>query len=218
MLGKVAGFLVDLGGSILGALVGVLGGGEGELGGVDKSFLDLLVFFDYRFGFSIEAFDDRLKLFKEDIAVEADEVLELYLMATELFGAILTAERFVRAFGEAFGVAFIGDLPAHEDDECEAEERICIDRRDEQKRREEHCKIPIVDAAGGAAAVFHEPRLEGAEKEDADDVTDAVGEGNYCEEVFIDDMENIEREDGGIECDPYSRDGEGCFPRLIFRL
>ena len=84
------------------------------------------------------------------------------------------------------------------------------------ERGEHHCKIPVIYAAIGAATIFHKPSLEGAEKEDADHIANAVSEGDEYEYARVNDICEIEYSDRAVEGKPSRRDGESAPRGLQF--
>ena len=82
----------------------------------------------------------------------------------------------------------VGDLPFNKQRQREGDQDDCewihdvtvlsFGDDDEDERGEDHGEVPIVDAASGAAAVVHHPRLEGAEEQDADHVGDGIEQGD----------------------------------------
>ena len=77
-----------------------------------------------------------------------------------------------------------------------------------QKRRAEHQIIPIEDAAGGAASVVHPKGLEGAEKENADDVADTVESCQAHQKPQSQPASRVAEKDQGVSADP--RQGHQC--------
>ena len=90
--------------------------------------------------------------------------------------------------------------------------------RNQYERRTKHSEIPIIDAAGRTATVFHKPRLERTEKQNADHITHAVREADQDQDPRVDQSDGIEQGDRGIACDPDGGDETGLFGRLYFRL
>ena len=72
--------------------------------------------------------------------------------------------------GESLGMAVVGPFPTDQNRQRKRDEAIRVGVWDENKGREHHREIPIVDAAVGAASILHKPGLERAEKQDTDDV------------------------------------------------
>ena len=118
----------------------------------------------------------------------------------------------VRRLGKAFGMAAVGPFPANQDRQRKRDEAIRIGVRNEDQRCEHHREIPIVYAAIGTASVFHKPRLERAEKEDADHITNAVCKGDEDQNSRIYDTRKIYEPDYSVECKPSCRNGEGALP------
>ena len=119
-------------------------------------------------------------------------------MCTQLFFAFRAVEAFICFCREALGVKTVGQLPSDKESDCTAEEAISIPARNENKRREHHCEIPVIDSAGRAASVFHEPRLERAEEEYANDVADGVADRDEDKYSLVDDSGQVQRSDHGV--------------------
>ena len=138
-------------------------------------------------------------------------------MLAQLFVTMLTGNASVRRLGKAFGVAAVVPFPANQDRQRKCDEAIRIWVRNEDQRCEHHCEIPIVDSAIGTASVFHKPRLERAEKEDADHIANTVCEGDEDQNSRIYYIREIKDSDYSVECKPSRRNGEGALPRLKAR-
>ena len=132
---------------------------------------------------------------EETVFVFFEEASELTLVAAKLFFATGTIQTAVRVGCEAFGMHTVGDLPTQKQKQRKSEQGIRIYARKKDKRREHHSEIPIIDSAGRATAILHEPRLERAEKEDADDVADGIGDRDQEENAAVDDVCEIQRAD-----------------------
>ena len=154
--------------------------------------LDLILSFRFVFGFGGE----------EARFVFSEKSLQLFLVAAKLLLAIRAIEALVACCREALGVQTVGDLPAQEERQRTAEQAIGVKTRDEYEGREHHCEIPIIDAAGGAATVLHEPHLEGAEEQNTNDVTDGVRDGDQDQESSVEDVRKIEDSEHGVEGKP----------------
>ena len=111
-----------------------------------------------------------------------------------------------------FRVPAVGDFPAQQKNERTAEQAVIIHTRHEDEGGEHHCKIPVVNAAGRTAAVFHKPCLKGAEKQDADDVTDRIGKTDENQDALVNDAEEIQHTEQRIECNPDTCDQRSGFP------
>ena len=92
------------------------------------------------------------------------EALQLSLVAAQLLGTVFAGHEIIGVFREALGMPRECDLPPYQKKARHREQAPGIGRRHEEERREHHRKIPVVDAAGDAAAVLHHKGLEGAEK------------------------------------------------------
>ena len=109
----------------------------------------------------------------------------------------------------------IGEFPANEKQEGEAKEGIGVYTRNEDEWGEHHCKIPVVDATGGATSVFHNPGLERTEKEDANDVADGKADGNQNEDTTVEQTEKIEKANDTVQGKPKQCDKGGNLPGLV---
>ena len=67
-----------------------------------------------------------------------------------------------------------GDLPSGHQRDGHGQEAPRIDMLHKEERREHHGIVPVIDPAGAAALVLHEPCLEGTEEQDADNIADEV--------------------------------------------
>ncbi len=89
------------------------------------------------------------------------------LVPAQLFLTGTAAQCLVALLVKPLRMACMDDLPA---DKKHGSQRTGGDRQRSahgQKGRAEHQIVPVIDAAGGAAAVMHPESLEGTEKEDA---------------------------------------------------
>ncbi len=81
---------------------------------------------------------------------------KLFFVGAQFFRAVLAAKVFIRPFTEPFGMPVKGDLPADQQSYRQREKAPGIGLLNEEQRREHHSIVPIIDAAGAAALVFHE--------------------------------------------------------------
>ena len=100
---------------------------------------------------------------------------QLLLVGTELLCAVLTAKVVVGALAEPLRVPEEGQLPPEQQGHGQSEKAPGVGLLDEEQRREHHGVVPVVDAAGAAALVLHEPGLDRAEEQDTDHVAHGVG-------------------------------------------
>ena len=156
-----------------------------------------------------------VSLGKEARFVLTKEALELLFMCAELFLTERTVEALVGCDREALGVAAVGDLPLQKKKERSAKQGVRIDVRNEDEGGEHHREIPVVYTTGRAATVLHKPCLEGAEEEDTNDVADREGERDQNKYALIEDAEEVEKAENGVERKPANRDKGGRFPRLV---
>ena len=135
-------------------------------------------------------------------------------MRAEFLRAVPALKVIVRVLGEPLRVPVKCDLPPDEQRKGKNEKAPCIELLDKKQRCEHHGVIPVVDPARAAALVLHEPGLERAEEQDADDVADGVGAGDQDHDPVIKDPQHMERADHTVESDPDQRDQNG---RVIIR-
>ena len=112
-------------------------------------------------------------------------------MLAELFVTMLAGNAGVSRFGKAFGMASVIPFPTEQKQKRECNEAVCVRMRYENEGREHHCEVPVVDTAVGTASVFHKPGLEGAEKEDADHIANAVRESYEDQYSRVDNIRKI---------------------------
>ena len=135
-------------------------------------------------------------------------MLQLFFVRAELLLAIHAAQRQIRRVGESFRMCMIDNLPFDEQNQRGQyqNERERIDEvpvlpfgdDDENEWGEDHREIPVVDAAGRAAAVMHHPCLEWAEEQNADHVRDAIEQGDKHQDALIDDMREIKNPENRV--------------------
>ena len=99
----------------------------------------------------------------------------------ELVLAVRARKRGVRPLVEPLGMPDERDLPAHEHDQRQCDERPCEPcgrelPADQDERRHRHDRIPIEYLAGRAASVPHEDQLQRAPEDDADHVEQEIEE------------------------------------------
>lgn len=135
-------------------------------------------------------------------------------MVAEFFLAIFATDTLIGGRRKAFGVPPSCDLPAQKQEEREGDQCPRIGARDENEGREHHCEVPVVDAAIGAASIFHKPSLEGAEKQNADHIAHAVSKRDKHKNSGIDDLCVVEHTEDGVESDPSRCHREGARTRL----
>ena len=99
---------------------------------------------------------------------------------------------------ESFRMKICGQLPFDKKDDGKKGKRLCVPALDKEKRCTHHKEVPVVDAAGSAAAVLHEPGLKRAEEQDTDHITNGICKGDYDQNAFIDDPCEKENADGPV--------------------
>ena len=91
-------------------------------------------------------------------------------MRAEPFLTVFTVKAGVCLGGKAFGMLFVRNLPTQKQEQRTRQKAVRIRAWNKYQRCEHHCKVPIVNATCGTAAVFHKPGLKRTEIKDADDV------------------------------------------------
>lgn len=90
--------------------------------------------------------------------------LQLPLMSAKLFRAVFAGDEIIGIIREPLGMSPKGDLPTDQKKPRHGKQGPGVGRRNKEERCEHHGEIPVVDAAGGAAAVLEQKGLEGTEK------------------------------------------------------
>ena len=127
---------------------------------------------------------------------------ELILVGAELLGAVPTVEIAVGRLGKALGVLVEGDLPAGQQGHRQHQQAPGVGLAHEEQRREHHGVVPVVDPAGAAALVLQKPALEGTEEQDADHVTDRVGQAQENHNAVIQKTGHVQRAEETVKGDP----------------
>ena len=99
-------------------------------------------------------------------------------MDTEAVGTVPAFERIIGAFPETFGMQKGSDLPQYEHDHRHHHKAAGKKAGNEDQRAEHHQVIPVENAAGGAAAVFHKELAERTPEKHTDQVTDIKQNGD----------------------------------------
>ena len=107
------------------------------------------------------------------------------LVTAQVFLALIAFEGAVAAFQETFLVAVIGIFPMEENVESQHTGGNGESVAQTQQRGTDHQIVPVIDPAGGAAAIVHHPGLEGTEEQNADDIHDAVQSGQTDHETVV---------------------------------
>lgn len=109
-------------------------------------------------------------------------------MLAKPFIAIFAGKARIGRLRKALGIETKGHLPANKKEQRDGEQAPCDKVRHYKKRREHHCIIPVIDPTAGAAFVLQKPRLERAEKEDADHIANGIRQCDEQHDAFIKNM------------------------------
>ena len=131
-------------------------------------------------------FNNRVSLEAESFAILAKEGAKLALMVAELFLAMRAGEALVGLLIEALGMQMRRDLPEDEKQKRNAEKPPREIMRNEDKRREHHRVIPVVNTARRTAFILHENRLERAIEQYANHIANAVCQADKHENSVVD--------------------------------
>ena len=84
------------------------------------------------------------------------------------------------------------DLPSCQKCYRESQKAPCIGFVNKKQRREYHSVVPVVNATSGTTFVFEKPRLERAEKQDADHVAHRIGGAQQNHDAVIEDAYRVQ--------------------------
>ena len=107
-------------------------------------------------------------------------------------------------------------FPKDKQEQGNAEQTPCVEVGQKDQRGKHHGVIPVVNTAGAAAFIFHEPCLEWAEEENADHITDRIEQTDEKQNARIEDIGIIKCADDRVQQKPHSGDGKGAFGRIQF--
>ena len=119
-------------------------------------------------------------------------------MLAKFFLAHSAGQGFVSLGGKTLRMEAEGDLPFCQKDQRHQNQTASVVAADEDQGGAHHGKVPVVDAAGTAAAVAHKPGLKGTEPQDADHVADTVGQADQHQDALIDDVHVVEQTDDAV--------------------
>ena len=119
-------------------------------------------------------------------------------MLTKLLLTIFTMQGCIGGFLKALGVKQMSHLPAHEQKKRHSKKTPSVKLKHEYIRREHHCKIPVIYAAGVAATVLHHPGLKRTEKQNAYHITNAIGKADKHEYPLVNYTEIIKKSDASV--------------------
>ena len=114
----------------------------------------------------------------------------------------------------------VGDFPAEE--QCHGQNASSYRKPtgNPQQWCTYHQIVPIIDAAGSAAAVMHHPGLKRTEEENADDVAYAVKSRHADQKTVTKPTSPVCKEKGNIQSNPGDQNPQGaavCFADFLFR-
>ena len=109
----------------------------------------------------------------------------------------------------------VGNLPTQKQSQCTAKQAIRIQARYKYEGSKHHSKIPVIDAAGGAAPILHKPRLEGTEEQDANDIADRIRDCDQDHDAAINPSGKVQKSENRIEDKPYDCHESRRLPGLI---
>jgi len=136
-------------------------------------------------------------------------------MAAKLFFATGTVETLIGCGGKTLRMQTVGDFPTEQKRESATQQAVGVEVWNQCQGGEHHGEIPIVNAAGSTATVFHEPRLKRAEEKNANDVAYREPEGNQNQDSPIQNAEKIQNADHSVESEPSGGDSGGLLWGLI---
>ena len=132
----------------------------------------------------------------------------LYLAGLVL--AAGTLQDFVGAFPEPFWMRCVYELPVKKHYAGHEEETPAVEVLYEEHRRKHHEVSPIVDPAVDTALVVHDERLERAEEQDTQIVTQIKRDSTHQQFFIMDNIEYVEQANHRVQAQP----DEHYLPRL----
>ena len=127
-------------------------------------------------------------------------------MGTQFFRTIAALQIIIRIFRKPFRMQVKCNFPANQKCDRQHKQAPGISLSDKKQRSEHHCVIPVVDPALAAAFVFHKPRLEGAEKQNADDITDRIRAAQQDHDPVIQETRHMQSTENAVKNNPDKRD------------
>ena len=122
-------------------------------------------------------------------------------MRTKLVSTFTALEGGVGLLPKALGIHKNANFPKQKDSNRDKQQRDRIKSADEDHRGEHHEVIPVEDAAGRAATVFHD-KAEGAPDENTDQIAHIEASTDEEKNLFADDMRIIQGGKDGKKSDP----------------
>ena len=126
--------------------------------------------------------------------------------AAKSVGAVAAFKGVVGAFIESFRMKRKGKFPNGKNNKSSGAKAPGEKSGNKNKRREHHQVVPVKNAAGCAAAVFHKPNPEGTPEKHADKIAYIKSNGEEKKHVLSDDSGKIENSYNGAERKPCKTD------------
>ena len=123
-------------------------------------------------------------------------------MDTQLFGTVPALQIIIRTFRKPFRMQVKGDLPADKQRHRQRQQAPGITSSHKKQRSEHHGIVPVINSAGTAAFVFHEPCLKRTEEEYADNIADRISTAKQDHDPIIQYPFHIQSAKDTIENDP----------------
>ena len=143
--------------------------------------------------------------------------LKLFFMAAQFLLTVRTIQTQIGFGGKTLGMTPVCDFPAKQQSERTAQKRVGVYARDENQRGEHHGKIPIIDPAAGAAAVFHKPGLKRAKEQNANNITDRICNCNYNQNSPVNQSRIVKNSNHAVKKDPRPSNRRRPLPGLVHR-
>ena len=123
-------------------------------------------------------------------------------MSAQLFPTVDTAKIFIRIFRKPLGMSVECYFPSDQERNGQYQQTPRVTPPDKKQRSKHHRIIPVVNTAAPAAFVFHQPALEGAEKQDTDQIADRIGTAEKDHDPVIDNIVHPKRTYDPVKDDP----------------
>ena len=131
-------------------------------------------------------------------------------MGAKLFRAITAFEIIICIIRKPFGMQVECNFPADQQCDRQYEQAPRIFLSHKKQRREHHGIVPVVYPALTAAFVFHEPCLEGTEKQNAYDITDGIRAAQQDHDPVVQHACHMQSTEKSVKNNPDQRDQYSC--------